>query len=310
MQTECMLDIKNVEKSFGKKKIIKNINLKVNSGEVFGFLGPNGAGKSTTIKMILGLLSIDSGNILINGYDIKKEYEKALMYIGGIVENPDMYGYLSGLDNLKLHARIYNIDDQKIDDTVKLVGLEARIKDKVSKYSLGMKQRLGVALALLHSPKILVLDEPTNGLDPAGIRNLRDILKNLAHEKGTCVFVSSHLLSEMQLMCDRVAVIDSGKIIKVETLQNVLENVSNNDESIYQIETDSIDSAEKFLEGKYKYNIDKEKNILNVYVTRLEVPNVIKLLVQNDVKIYDIERQKQSLEDAFINITKGGGKID
>ena len=167
MEKKVILEIKNVSKSFGKSKIIDNINLKVNEGEIYGFVGPNGAGKTTTIKMILGLLSIDEGSISINGYDVKKKFEKAMEYIGGIVENPDMYGYMSGLDNLKLYAKIRNIKKERIDEVVELVGLTSRIKDKVQKYSLGMKQRLGLALTLLHNPKVLILDEPTNGLDPA-----------------------------------------------------------------------------------------------------------------------------------------------
>ena len=221
-----VLEIKNVSKSFGRRKIIDNINLYVKEGEVYGFVGPNGAGKTTTIKMILGLLSIDEGNIAINGFDVKKDFEKAMEYIGGIVENPDSYTYLSGLDNLKLYANVRNISKERIDEVVKLVGLEDRIKDKVQKYSLGMKQRLGLAITLLHKPKVLILDEPTNGLDPAGIKDLRNILKKIAHEEKAAVFVSSHMLAEMEQMCDIVTVINKGKIITTKDIKDVLENKS------------------------------------------------------------------------------------
>ena len=174
---KTVLELKNVSKSFGKRKVIDNLNLEVQEGEIYGFLGPNGSGKTTTIKMILKLISSDSGEIKVNGYDTTKEFEKAMECIGAIVENPDLYKYMSGIDNLRLHARIRNIDEKRIEEVLELVELKEREKDKVSKYSLGMKQRLGLALTLLHKPKVLILDEPTNGLDPAGIKKLRDILK-------------------------------------------------------------------------------------------------------------------------------------
>lgn len=218
--SKVVLELENVNKTFGRRKIIDNISLSVKEGEVYGFLGPNGSGKTTTIKMILNLINRDSGIIKVNGYDTKKQFEQAMECIGGIVENPDMYKYMSGLDNLKLHARLRNIDKKRIDEVLKLVELNGRENDKVGKYSLGMKQRLGLALTLLHKPKVLILDEPTNGLDPAGIKKLRDILKEIAHKDGVAVFVSSHILAEMQQMCDKVAVLDNGKIVKIEEISD------------------------------------------------------------------------------------------
>ncbi len=304
---ENILVLKNISKSFGKRKIIDNINLEVKSGEIYGFLGPNGAGKTTTIKMILGLLSIDEGSITINSYDIKKDFEKAMDYIGGIVENPDLYGYLSGLDNLKLYARLRNVSAKRINELVEIVGLKDRIKDKVSKYSLGMKQRLGLALTLLHSPKVLILDEPTNGLDPAGIRVLRDILKKLAHQDGIAIFVSSHLLSEMELMCDKVAVIDKGKIIKVENIKNVIEG--NDDEKVkYIVKVDNMDKAIEILsEGFENQNIKAiEGNELEIEISISKVKGIAEILVKNDIGIFEIKKHSQSLEDAFLNMTSGG----
>ena len=204
--SESVLEIKNVSKYYGKNKVVDNVSFSVEKGQILGFLGPNGAGKTTTIKMILGLLSIDEGSIKVNGFDVKKNFEKAMEYIGGIVENPDMYGYMSAVDNLKLFAKIRNINYSEVYKVLELVGLKKSMNQKVSKYSLGMKQRAGLALSLLHSPKVLILDEPTNGLDPVGIKELRDILKKLARENGTAILVSSHILSEMELMCDKVAV--------------------------------------------------------------------------------------------------------
>ena len=244
-----VLEIKNLSKSFGKRKVIDNISLEVKEGEIYGFLGPNGSGKTTTIKMILRLIDNDSGEIKVNGYDTEKQFEKAMECIGAIVENPDLYKYMTGIDNLKLHARIRNIDTKRINEVLELVELKDRANEKVGKYSLGMKQRLGLALTLLHKPKVLILDEPTNGLDPAGIKKLRDILKEIAHKEGVAVFVSSHILTEMQLMCDKVAVLDNGKIAKIET-------ITGEEQEVEKVELKVIEKekAEEIL--KNKFNID------------------------------------------------------
>jgi len=219
------LETRGLTKHFGKRKVVDNITLSVEAGEVFGFLGANGAGKTTTIKMILGLLSPDAGEIFINGIDVRRNFEEAMTHIGGIVENPDMYGYLSGLANLQLFARVRGVDDAAVQETIRRVGMENRIKEKFKRYSLGMKQRLGLAQAIMHNPRVLILDEPTNGLDPAGIKELRDTLKHLAHEEGVAVLVSSHMLSEMQLMCDRVGIIANGKML--ETIALTADNAAN-----------------------------------------------------------------------------------
>ena len=299
-----ILEIKNVSKYFGRKKVIDNINLSVNPGEIYGFLGPNGAGKTTTIKMILGLLYIDEGEILINGYNVKKDFEKAMTYIGGIVENPDTYEYMTALDNLKLHAKIRKVSKERITEVAKLVGLENRINDKVCKYSLGMKQRLGLAITLLHSPKVLILDEPTNGLDPAGIKALRDILRKIAVEDGVAVFVSSHLLSEMELMCDKISVLNQGKIVKTETIKDVLTE-STDKKSEFIIETNQIkDAAQILIDNEFENKIsDKE---LIVKIEKEKMPLVIKTLVEKDIKIYTVIPKTNSLEDVFFDITKGG----
>lgn len=224
MSTEIVLKTVGLTKYFGKRKVVDDISLETYSGEIFGFLGPNGAGKTTTIKLIMGLLRRDSGEIYINGVDTRKNFEGAMSYIGGIVENPEMYGYLSGLQNLRQYMRIRDgVDNERIEEIIRIAGLEKRICEKVKKYSLGMKQRLGVAQAIMHRPKLLILDEPTNGLDPAGIKELRDMLKELAQKENVGVFVSSHLLSEMQLMCDRVGIVSNGKLLAVKSLSEVSE---------------------------------------------------------------------------------------
>jgi ABC-2 type transport system ATP-binding protein len=218
---DIVLKTIGLTKRFGKRLAADNINLETYAGEVFGFLGPNGAGKTTTIKMILGLLHPDAGEIYINGVNTRTDFEEAMANIGGIVEGPEMYGYLSGLQNLQQYRRIREgVSRQRLDEVIRLVGLEKRIREKVKKYSLGMKQRLGVAHAIMHRPRLLILDEPTNGLDPAGIKQLRDIIKDLAHNQGVGVFVSSHQLAEMQLMCDRVGIISNGRLVDVRPVSN------------------------------------------------------------------------------------------
>ena len=297
-----VLELKNVSKSFGKRKVIDNISLKVNSGEIFGFLGPNGSGKTTTIKMILRLIDSDEGEIKVNGFDNRKQFEQAMECIGAIVENPDMYKYMSGIDNLKLHARIRNIDERRIYEVLEMVGLRDRAKDKVGKYSLGMKQRLGLALTLLHNPKVLILDEPTNGLDPAGIKQLRDILKKISHEENVAVFVSSHILTEMQQMCDRVAVLDNGKIVKIEQITNSEEE---------KIETTELrlknkEKAIKILKEKFEVDAKVEKNNLLVTIQTEKVPEVVKELAIEDVGIKAVIPREHNLEEIFFDATEGG----
>lgn len=297
-----VLELKNVSKSFGKRKIIDNISLKVNSGEIFGFLGPNGSGKTTTIKMILRLIDSDEGEIKVNGFDNRKQFEQAMECIGAIVENPDMYKYMSGIDNLKLHARIRNIDEKRIAEVLEMVGLKDRAKDKVGKYSLGMKQRLGLALTLLHNPKVLILDEPTNGLDPAGIKQLRDILKKISHEENVAVFVSSHILTEMQQMCDRVAVLDNGKIVKIEQITNSKE------EKIETIELRIKDKTKaiKILKEKFEVDAKEEKDNLLVTIQTEKVPEVVRELAIEDVGIKAVIPREHNLEEIFFDATEGG----
>ncbi len=297
-----VLELKNVSKSFGKRKIIDNISLKVNSGEIFGFLGPNGSGKTTTIKMILRLIDSDEGEIKVNGFDNRKQFEQAMECIGAIVENPDMYKYMSGIDNLKLHARIRNIDEKRINEVLEMVGLKDRAKDKVGKYSLGMKQRLGLALTLLHNPKFLILDEPTNGLDPAGIKQLRDILKKISHEENVAVFVSSHILTEMQQMCDRVAVLDNGKIVKIEQITNSKE------EKIETIELRIKDKTKaiKILKEKFEVDAKEEKDSLLVTIQTEKVPEVVRELAIEDVGIKAVIPREHNLEEIFFDATEGG----
>lgn len=299
---ELILKCDKLNKSFGKKKILKDVSFELYEGDILGFIGPNGAGKTTTIKMILGLQNIDSGSVLINGYDIKKDFEKAILSVGTIVENPDLYMYLTGYENLKLVANMYkNIDKNRIDEVVKIVKLEQRINDKVSKYSLGMRQRLGIAQAILHRPNLLILDEPTNGLDPEGIKELREIIKNLALKENVGVLISSHNLSELESFCNKVVMIKNGKIIDKNNLSDVKKI-----EHSYIIEVNDIDNVKDIIgldiksisSNTFKVNADKE-----------DIPLIIKKMVDNGISIYMVKEETISLEDAFLKKT-GGNIID
>ena len=305
-----ILEIKNLNKSFKKKHIIKDLSMNIEAGEVFGFLGPNGAGKTTTIKMVMGFLFPDSGEIYINGYDLKKDYEKAMSFLGGIVENPEMYKNLTGMTNLKMYARLHeNVDKNRIEEVVQMVGMSNWINEKISKYSLGMKQRVGLAQALLHKPKLLILDEPTNGLDPNGIRELRDILKKVAHEDGVAVMVSSHLLSEMELMCDRVGIINHGELKSVNTVEELIAQVSGG--SKYTIGTKQVKEAKELLDANYPNKINKvfeDKIVLEI--EEEEVSKIIVLLTENKIMINGVNKTEISLEEAFLNTTGGGTEIE
>ena len=306
---ETVLKLSNVSKSFGKKKIIDNISFDIYAGEVFGFLGPNGAGKTTTIKMILGFLSIDVGDIYINGYNLKKDYEKAMSNVGGIVENPEMYKDLSGLINLQMYAQAHEgVTKQRVDEVIALVGMQNRIKDKVKKYSLGMKQRCGLAQAILHKPKVLILDEPTNGLDPSGIRELRDLLKWFAHQENVAVFVSSHLLSEMELMCDRVAIINNGKLLGIKPIKELLENATGTVSHRFFVKP--IDKALELLKPQYGQLIKTvTAEYMDIMVEDENVPQITALLATNGIGIFGVNKIEASLEEAFLNITGGGNSI-
>lgn len=299
-----ILICKNLHKQIGKKEILKDVSLQINSGDILGFIGPNGAGKTTTIKLILGLQHISSGNVIINGYDIQKNFEKALQKVGAIIENPDLYMYLSGYDNLKLISNLYpHVDKKRIDEVIKLVGLENRIHDKVSKYSLGMRQRLGVAQAILHKPNLLILDEPTNGLDPEGIKDMRNLLVKLAHDEGMAILISSHNLSELENLCNKISIIKNGSIVETSNLEDVKKEVS---KGCYIFEVDNVNQA-LFILGEKAIALNEHK--IQVSIEKENVPDFIKKLVLQNIKIYSVIEDILTLEDAFLKKT-GGNIID
>lgn len=299
-----ILKCENLHKSFRKKEILKDVSLEICSGDILGFIGPNGAGKTTTIKLILGLQKIGSGKVIINGFDIQKNFEKAIAKVGAIIENPDLYMYMSGYDNLKLISNLYpNVDEARINEVIKLVGLENRINDKVSKYSLGMRQRLGVAQAILHKPNLLILDEPTNGLDPEGIKDLRELLVKLAKNENMGILISSHNLAELESFCNKVSIIKNGVIVETSDLETVKKEAS---EGNYIIEVDDARKARMTI-GDMSNAMDNTH--IQVHSDRENIPFIIKKLVLQDIKIYAIKEDVISLEDAFFKKT-GGNVID
>ena len=221
------LSAEGLTKSFGKRQAVVDVSFELYAGEVFGFLGPNGAGKTTTIRMLVGLARPDRGRVRIRGLDLSRDFARAMAHVGSIVESPDLYGYLTGRENLLHFARMLpGAAQERIPELARLVALEERLEEKVETYSLGMRQRLGIAQALLGAPDLLILDEPANGLDPAGIREIRRLVRLLASERGIAVFVSSHLLSEVEQMCDRVTIIHRGRALATGPVQELLDRSS------------------------------------------------------------------------------------
>ena len=297
MTTTIAID--NVGKTINRKEIIKDLSLSINEGEVLGLLGPNGAGKTTLIRMIVGLIDITEGQISVCGHDIEKEHRDALGNIGAIVENPEMYPFFSGQKNLDYFARMHNgVSKEKIAELVDFVNLTDRINDKVKDYSLGMKQRLGIAQALMNDPKVLILDEPTNGLDPAGMQELRRHIRMLAKEKNVTVIVSSHLLSEIELMCDRIAIIKKGELIAVE-------NVRDEAKQVYHFKVSEPEKAQALLQEQFGITSQLQEDYLLVELpTELpDVSSLVKAFVNNGIAIYSVEPKNHSLEDRFLHLT-------
>ncbi len=296
-----VLVLDNVQKKIGKKTIVENITFTVNGGEVFGFLGPNGAGKTTTIRMIVGLIKPTEGNISICGYSLKKDFSKAMENIGCIVENPELYPFMSGMDNLK-HFGVMkgSLSEERYKEVVDLVGLGNRIKDRVSTYSLGMRQRLGLAQALLTKPKLLILDEPTNGLDPAGINEFRELIKTLAHKEQMAVFVSSHLLSEIQLMVDRVAIISQGRIIKVSKIEELIE-----EQNRVMWEVSNPLKASEVIKEYVSLPVEIKDNHVIGYPATDDIPKINEALVKEGVLLLTVQKKQRTLEELFLELTRG-----
>lgn len=301
MDLKPVVELKNLSKTIGQKKIIDDLNLSLYPGQITGFLGPNGAGKTTTIRMMVGLMNPTSGDVLIEGKSLKDDFEGGLSKVGVIVENPELYKYMSGYKNLIHFARMHEgVTRERIDEVIAQVGMQNRIHEKVGSYSLGMRQRLGLAQALLHRPKFLILDEPTNGLDPAGIREFRMYLRSIAEKEGVSIFVSSHMLSEIELMCDRIAVIQNGRLIDMKEM-------SETKESHYYIEALPIGIAEKLLVAE-GFTVEPFKEGLLINAEKEQIPALIQKLASEEIQLFAVQQHHITLEDQFLEMT-GGGQI-
>jgi ABC-2 type transport system ATP-binding protein len=298
-----MLSARNLTKVIGKRTIVDSVSFELRPAEVFGFLGPNGAGKTTTIRMLVGLIRPTAGSVTICGYDVRRDFEKAMRCIGCIVENPDLYRFMTGRENLQHFARMLGAGSAEIERVASLVSLAHRLDQKVGTYSLGMRQRLGIAQALLGDPKVLILDEPANGLDPAGIREMRELLRQLARERQMSVFVSSHLLAEVELMCDRVAIIHHGRILREGSVHEL---ISARREMEFRVDDAARAMA---LANERGLAARTEDDRVFVAMEESDAPPLIAALAAANVAVFHAQRRVQSLEAMFLEAT-GGETVD
>ena len=296
-----VLELKDVSKSIKGKEIVRDLDLTLFPGEIFGFLGPNGAGKTTTIRMIVGLIKPTKGTIRICGHSLKDDFIAAMANVGCIIENPDLYNYLTGMENLLQFANMdARVTRERIAETVELVGLKHRINDKAAIYSLGMKQRLGIAQAILARPKLLILDEPTGGLDPAGINEFRGLMRRLAHTEGMAIFLSSHLLNEVQQTCDRVAIIKQGRIVKTCSVAEIMTGTA--------VEWKVDDTARAMGYLKRAWGIEAvtgEGNTLQGPIADLPLAQINRGLMAEGIALFHCCPLGHSLEELFLEMTKG-----
>lgn len=296
--TEPILEIRNLNKSYAGFQAVRDLNLTVFRGDVYGFLGPNGAGKSTTIRCLLSLIKPDSGSIRVFGKDLFSKRAEILSKIGCIVEKPDFYKYLSAEKNLEFLGRISGADVSRINlhKMLDFVGLQGREKDKVGGFSHGMKQRLGIAQALLHNPEFIVLDEPTTGLDPQGIIDIRNLILRLRDEQGKTVLLSSHILPEIELISNRMVIVNKGSSVAEGSVDALLKS----DELTVVFEVENTLAALPVLDGRYAAAL-RDDTHFEVLLKRAEIPRLTALLQQNGISVYAIESRRK-LEDYFLKL--------
>ncbi|OAS88754.1 MULTISPECIES: ABC transporter ATP-binding protein [Metabacillus] len=305
INNEIVLKVSNLSKRIGKSSIIKDVSFELNKGEILGLLGPNGSGKTTILKMLVGLIKPTIGSIVIEKVNIRKDFEKAITHVGAIIENPVMYDFLSGYDNLVHFFRMTSqFSNGRIDEVIELLRMDDYIDDKVYTYSLGMRQRLGLAIAILHQPSILLLDEPTNGLDPEGIKSLRETLRKLANENEVSIIISSHILSEIELICDSVLVMDEGKCIERGLLSELQNGTST--KHLYTFKVLNAENIKSILQTKYENDrIHFQSNGFSIELEVEEVAKINKLLVTAGINVIGIERIGSPLEELFLQRLRG-----
>ncbi len=294
-----VLRTRALSKSYGKRLAVDRLDLEIGHAELFGFLGPNGAGKTTTIRMALGLIAPTSGAVEILGHDVRKHRPEVLPQVGALVESPALYGYLSGRDNLRAFGDLLGgVSRRRIDEVLEIVALKGRERDRVKTYSMGMKQRLGLAIALLNDPELLILDEPANGLDPAGIVEMRDLLRGLV-AAGKTVFISSHVLSEVQQICTRVAIINHGKLIRVATVSDLVQAPGE-----YEVKVDSpVELLAALRLQTWASNARAEDGYVVTSAPEGRGRDLIKFLVENGHSPDSVSPRHRDLEDIFLSLT-------
>ncbi|QLY77989.1 ABC transporter ATP-binding protein [Clostridium intestinale] len=297
-----IVETKNLVKVFNKVKSVDNVNLKIKEGEIYGFLGPNGAGKSTTIKMLLGLIRANSGEVYIFGKSIKENREEILKNIGALVESPSYYGHLTAYENLDILKRMLKLNKEEIEEKLKLVNLWEERNKKVNEFSLGMEQRLGIAQALMGNPKLLILDEPTNGLDPAGIIEIRNLIRYLAKEKKITIIISSHILNEIELVATEVGVINKGKLLYQGSLEDLKKNSTN--EVIIGLEKKEEKALTMKLLLARGYRVEEENLKLKVKGNNLSPSKICREIVMGGYSLNYLAEEKSSLEEIFLGLTK------
>lgn len=295
----------NLTKVYGKQKSVDNLNITVNEGDIYGFLGRNGAGKTTTIRMLLGLIKPTYGKIEIFGEDLHTNKKDILKRIGSIVEVPGFYGNLTAKENLEINARIVGIHKKNaIEEALEIVGLENETKKLVGKYSLGMKQRLGIARSLLHYPELLILDEPTNGLDPIGIKEMRGLIKTLAEERKITLLISSHILSEIEQLVDHLGIIHEGKLLE----ETEFDTLRKRNRKFLEFQVSNDNKAAMLLEKHFQifdYEVHGD-GIIRIFSHIGQQGAINKLLVQNDIEVFKILMSEDRLEDYFTKLVGGG----
>ena len=290
----------NLSKRFGKRLAVDHLDLEVQEGEIFGFLGPNGSGKTTIIRLLLSLIRPTEGHARLFGQSIRQAYPRYLRQVGALVDEPDFYGNLSALANLKLLARLYTgVDEARCIEVLQMAGLEDRARDRVKTYSHGMRQRLGIAQAILHRPRLLILDEPTTGLDPQGMHEVRQMIRRFAHEEGMTVFLSTHLLNEVEQICTGMAVLSEGKLLVSGPVEQFL---SAETATLTELQADPIDTARAVLEElPIVSQVEEENGRLRFRVDHQHRPKVARALTEQGVEIYSLTPVSR-LEDYFLSL--------
>ncbi|MBZ9570148.1 ATP-binding cassette domain-containing protein [Methanobrevibacter sp. TMH8] len=291
------IESKSLTKKYGDFTAVDSLEIKVPEGKVYGFLGRNGSGKTTTIRMIMGLIKPDLGKVKIFGKEVNRNDISYLKDIGAIIETPGFYNNLSGYENLEITCELFNTDKKSIEKSLDIVGLSKVDNQNVGTFSLGMKQRLGIANALIHSPKILILDEPTNGLDPMGIIEMRGLIKNLSKTRGITILVSSHLLSEIQLIADYVGIIDNGRLI----MEGHIDSIDIDQQNYLILETSNNKKAEKIL-NSLNFEFEKKNDSLKIYCEYNHNSMINKKMIENNLEVYNLKSHLKTLEERFLGI--------